>query len=575
MATINGGEMLVRVLEQQGVDTIFTLHGGHLDAIFQAALDHNIRLIDTRHEQAAGHAAEGWARCTRRPGVAIVTAGPGVTDVITAVTNAYLDCVPTLFIGGAPPLTDAETLPLQGGIDQVDMLRPVTKWSHRVTHAHRIPDLVAQALRIATTGRPGPVFLELPIDVLFPQVDEAKAHFPARVRPEEAPRPSPSAVAQVLQWLSSAKRPAILLGGGAWFSGGDEVRTFARASGIPVFSNGKARGLVPDTEEWSGGPFGTLAVLGAMGSVPDTILILGARIGMFTGGRATQIIPADARIIQVDIEGEEIGRNREVALGIMADCRETLRALCAAEGNVRWPDFSAWRAAVREARVVPRAQFAASLTASGSPIHPYRLAHELARALAPDAIVVGDGGETASWMDMALDVTQPGSWLTHGYLGCLGVGLPFAIGAQAAYPSRQVVCISGDGSIGLNFSEFDTMARHGLNVVTVVNNDQQWGMSKHGQQIMYGHDRTVVTTLGPTRYDQAAAGFGCHAEFVERCEDIAPALARAFRSGKPACVNVLTDPAIVAPVTAAMYGMQAAAAAASRVSLPYYGEREA
>src|SRR5512139_1345109 len=198
MAKIDGGEMLVRVLEQEGVREVFTLHGGHLDAIFQAARSRRLRWIDTRHEQAAGHAADGWARTTGRVGVAVVTAGPGVTDVVTAVTNAYLDCIPTLFIGGAAPLRDAETMPLQGGFDQIELMRPITKWAHRITHTHRIPDIVAQALRTATTGRPGPVFLEIPIDVLFSKVEEEKTVFPLRACAGSAPVPSADSVAQAI-----------------------------------------------------------------------------------------------------------------------------------------------------------------------------------------------------------------------------------------------------------------------------------------------------------------------------------------------------------------------------------------
>jgi acetolactate synthase-1/2/3 large subunit len=237
MSRIDGGTMLVRVLRQAGVDTLFTLHGGHLDAIFQAARNAGLRLIDTRHEQAAGHAADGWARTTGKPGVALVTAGPGFTDCVTAITNAFLDCVPTLFIAGAAPLRDAETLPLQGGIDQVAMATPVTKWAHRVTHTERIPDLVAQALRIATTGRPGPVFLELPVDVLFARVDEERVSFPAKIAPDAAPAPSPAAVERVLAWLGESQRPAILVGGGAWFSGcAQELRELAELTRVPVFS---------------------------------------------------------------------------------------------------------------------------------------------------------------------------------------------------------------------------------------------------------------------------------------------------------------------------------------------------
>src|SRR2546428_3618569 len=220
MARIDGGELLTRTLARHGVREIFTLHGGHLDAAYQAESARRLRLIDTRHEQAAGHAADGWARTTGRVGVAMVTAGPGVTDVVTAVANAYLDCIPTLFIGGAAPLRDAETLPLQGGFDQLALMQPITKWAHRITQTARIPDLVTQALRVATTGRPGPVFLEIPIDVLFARVDEERAPVPVYLRPEAAPPPATTAVERALAWLAQAERPPVMAGGGAGVSRG-------------------------------------------------------------------------------------------------------------------------------------------------------------------------------------------------------------------------------------------------------------------------------------------------------------------------------------------------------------------
>jgi acetolactate synthase-1/2/3 large subunit len=576
MAKIDGGEMLIRVLEQQGIRDIFTLHGGHLDAIFQAALDHKIRLIDTRHEQAAGHAADGWARTTGRLGVAIVTAGPGVTDVVTGIANAYLDCVPTLFIGGAAPLVDAEMLPLQGGIDQLALLRPITKWAHRITHTHRIPDLVAQAVRVATTGRPGPVFLEIPVDVLFKRVDEREVFFPRRVRPETSPAPARSAITQAIDWLQEAKRPVILAGGGSWFSGaGAELLAFAEHTGIPVFANSKARGMVPDDHPLSGRSYMTLGALTQMGSAPDIVLLLGTRLGLFTGGRSGMLIPDSAGVIQVDIDGTEIGRNRDIELGIVADCREALLALNVASRETRWPDRSAWQEMVRQTRAFPNAMFSAALMQTEPPIHPYRLAHAIAATVERDAIMVADGGETASWMDMAAEVRGGGHWLSHGYLGCLGVGMPFALAAKVAHPDRQVVCIIGDGSVGLNFAEFDTMVRHGLNVVTVVNNDRQWGMSAHGQELMYGKERTVVTALAPTRYDLAAAGFGCHAEHVERPDELVPALQRALASGRPACVNVMTDPSVIAPITQIMVSQAAPKPDDDKVRMPYYGERDA
>lgn len=584
MANIDGGEMLVRVLEREGIREAFTLHGGHLDAIFQAGRERNLRWIDTRHEQAAGHAADGWARTTGRIGVALVTAGPGVTDVVTAVTNAYLDCIPTLFIGGAAPLRDAETLPLQGGFDQVALMQPITKWACRITHTHRIPEIVTQAIRVATTGRPGPVFVEIPIDVLFGSAEESRAMFPARARPEAAPAPAPEAVERAVSWLREAERPAVLAGGGAWFSGaGAELVAFAERTGVPVFMNGKALGMVPADHPLCGRGFATLVPLlqGGM-PPPDVVLVLGARLGLFTGGRGGGFLAATPRMIQVDIAGEEIGRNRDIQLGIVADCRETLRALDGAARAGRWPDRSAWQKAVRQAAGFAMQFFGAALEAQEAPIHPFRLAHEVVRVAGPEAVIVADGGETSTWMDMAADVRAGGRWLSHGYLGCLGTGMPFAIAAKVAHPERPVVCVIGDGSVGLNFSEFDTMARHRLPIVTVVNNDGLWGMSAHGQDLIYGEGRRVVTSLGPTRYDLAAAGFGCHGEYVERPGDLAPALERAAAAGRPACVNVLTDPTVISPVTMAMVGAlagggpsgAAAADGGRTVRMPYYDDLE-
>jgi acetolactate synthase-1/2/3 large subunit len=581
MAKVDGGELFVRTLEAAGVDTLFTLHGGHLDAIFQATRERRMRLVDMRHEQAAGHAADGFARTTGRTGVAIVTAGPGFTDCVTAMANAWLDCIPTLFVAGAAPLRDAETLPLQGGLDQLAMVAPITKWAHRVTNTERIPDLSAQALRIARSGRPGPVYLELPIDVLFARVDEARATRPGRFGPDAAPAPPPEAVERAIALLHAAERPAILAGGGAWFAGaGAELLAFAERTGTPVFSNAKAHGLVPGDHPLSGRGFGTLAATAAAGlGEADVVLVLGARLGLFTGGRGARLLPPRALVIQVDVAPEEIGRNRDVELAIAADVRETLRAFDAAAAARSWPERGAWQRAIAGVRDGHRIVFSEALRREKAPIHPYRLATEIARALPPDAIVAADGGETASWMDMVALVKGGGRWMSHGYLGCLGTGMPFAIAAKVAHPERPVLCIVGDGSVGLNFAEFDTMVRHGLPVVVVVNNDQIWGMSAHGQDLIYGEGKRVVTELAATRYDLAAAGFGCHAEHVVEPGELRPALERAFASGKPACVNVMTDPNVIAPVTRAMVGAPPPKAARERaegetVQIPYYDDLE-
>lgn len=579
MAKIDGGEMLVRMLEQEGIDTLFVLHGGHLDSILQAAAQHGMRLVDTRHEQAAGHAADGWARTTGQTGVAVVTAGPGFTDCITAIANAYLDCVPTVFISGAAPLREAETLPLQGGLDQVAVVEPITKWAHRVTNTHRIPDLVAQALRTASTGRPGPVFLEVPIDVLFSMEDEDALLTPEVAVPAAPPAPAEETVEKALGLLLASERPAIYAGGGAWFSGaGPELVAFAETTGIPVVMNSKARGMVPADHPLCGGGLATLAMSSMAGAGPiDCLLILGARLGMFTGGRRSSMIPPDASVIQVDIAPEEIGRNRDIQLGITADCREALRRFNAAASELDWPDWSSWRDAIAMLRGGASMMFAEALQSSEAPIHPFRLAYDVVTAIPPDAIVIADGGETATWMEMAGAPQSGGSWLSHGYLGCLGTGMPFAIAAQVAHPGRSVLCVVGDGSVGLNFSEFDTMVRHELPIVTVINNDQLWGMSAHGQDLIYGREKRVVTELGPTRYDLAASGFGCHAELVEEPAEIGPAVQRALESGKPACINVMTDPSVISPITMMMVGSMgeeglAGSEGGDSITIPYYDD---
>jgi acetolactate synthase-1/2/3 large subunit len=586
MPRINGGEMLVRALEREGVHEIFTLHGGHLDAIFKACLEHNLRVIDTRHEQAAAHMADGWARTTGRPGVAMVTAGPGVTDAVTGVANAYLDAIPMVLIGGRSPLLDDELLPLQGGIDQVALMRPITKWARSVTHTERIPEYVAMAFRQAVSGRPGPVFLELPIDVLFARVEEEKVAFPENYRPKSPAGPSREALAQALQWLSEAERPAILAGGGVWFAQAlTELREFAELTHTPVMANAKARGAISEDHPLCFGAFGAIhpAAHARRGNKSaDLVFLLGTRIGLATGGR-NSLIPADARVIQVDIEPEEIGRGRSIELGVVADCGEFLRQAIAASRSMKFSGHAAWIEQLTTMRAAQRGKWDEAIKTE-SPIHPARMAREVVQALEPDAIVAADGGETASWIANAFKARQPGSFLSHGYLGCLGIGLPFALAAKVAHPQRQVVCVIGDGSVGLNFAEFDTAVRHNLPITVVVNNDMQWGMSKHGQVLAWGEGNTIGTELGIVHYERAAQGLGAHGEFVDHASGIAPALARALKSGRPACINIMTDPDVIEPGTLAMYsafsGGKAPKSAgqpeakSDETMLPYYGKRK-
>ena len=551
MSRIDGGQALVATLKRFGVDTIFTLHGGHLDCVYQAAVAEGMRIVDHRHEQAAGIAATGYARTTGKVGVAMVTAGGAVTNVVTAITNAYADCVASVFFGGAPPLRDYDSLPVNSGYDQLSVMGGITKWAHRITHVERLPDLVGRAFQIAKEGRPGPVYLDLPSDVLFALLDDDAVNFPAERMAITPPAPAPSAVERTLSMLRGAERPAILAGGGVAYSGAAQQLTrFAELSGIPVLTNNKSRGaLATDHPLWARG-FGTLAAASGRGAgSPDVVLMLGARLGLYTGGRRKSVIPREARIIQVDISAEEFGRVREIDLGVVADCREMLSALISQAGNGPWPDRKAWVKGLRGD------SFASPAEAPGNDLTPGRLASALA-AVAKDAILVVDGGETPAWFDGVASSLAPDEWLGHGYLGIMGEGLPLAIGAQVAHPEKRVICFSGDGAVGFNFAEFDTMVRHGLPIVVVVNNDQQWGMSAHGQDLIYGKGKRVASELAATRYDIAASGFGAYAEFVTTMDELAPALLRALAAGRPACVNVMTKP-VMNPITQRFMGLAA------------------
>jgi len=553
MAKIHGGEMVVRALEREGVRELFTLPGEHIDPILEAAGAHGFRIIDTRHEQAAGHMADGWARTTGRPGVAVVTAGPGVTDIVTAVANAYCDAIPMLVIAGRSGIMEDEVLGSQA-LPQVDFMRPITKWAATAFQPARIAEFVTIAYRQAVTGRPGPVYLDIPLDVITARVDEERVLFPELYRPEAPPAARPEAVERALDLLERAERPAIMVGGGVWFAGAAaELREFAELTQTPVLSNEKARGCVPEDTPLGFGSFVPIA-----SGRPDVVLILGARLGLFTGGRHLSLIPREAQVIQVDILGEEIGRNREIQLGIVGDCREVLRQLLEGARHRRWPQRDAWLATLNSVRGARAQAFAQALTAEEPPIHPFRLATEVTRFADADTIMVGDGGETWDWVSNAAVVRQPGHWMSHGYLGCLGVGLSFGLAAKLAHPDKRVLVTTGDGSLGLNLAEFHTAAKHNLPIVVVVFSDGAWGMCKHGQEMTLGKGRSVATELGIVHYEKAAEALGAYGELVERPGDIRPALERAFASGKPACLNVLTDPDVVSPATVAGAAMTAA-----------------
>ena len=544
--TINGGELVARALVRGGARHIFGLHGGHIDPIFQACHDAGIRIIDTRHEQAAGHMADAWGRLTGEPGVAVVTAGPGVTDIVTAVANAHLDAVPMIVIGGRYPLTDDEMMPLQE-LHGVPVMQSITKWSRVVRDTERIGEYVDAAFRQATSGRPAPVFLEIPADTLAASVDESRVPPPSENGRPSRPRPSLEAVERILAALTRAERPLIMAGRGVWQgNAANELREFAELTDTPVIANGMSRGCVPeDSRLGLGGFLGAGRAL-ALGAQPDLVLMLGARFGLFTGGRQS-IVPASAQVIQVDIEPEELGRGGKVDFGVAADCRETLMALCVAGAGRTWPRRDAWVQAGKNAAAMARTMVASTAKGANGVIHPFRVATEVTDLIREGGVLAVDGGDTFVWAELALEARRPGRYLGHGYLGCLGIGLPFALAAKLAHPDEPVVLLTGDGSVGLNFTEFDTAVRHNLPITVVVNNDQAWGMCKHEQMVRLGNERVIGTELAHTRYEKAAEPFGVYPEYVEEADGIRPAIERALASGRPACVNVMTDPNAISP----------------------------
>jgi acetolactate synthase-1/2/3 large subunit len=571
MTRPNGGALLAETLARLGVKHVFALHGGHLDAFLVACPDVGIRLIDMRHEATAGHAADAYARATGGSiGVAVITAGPGFTNALTPMTSAYVDAIPVLFIAGSPPLREAETNPLQGGFDQIAMAAPVTKWAHRITNAERIPDIIEKGFRIATSGRPGPVFLDIPIDVMFMPAKTVMLPIERAPVAFDRPVPSPDTITRLLKLLREAKRPVIIAGGGTILSPtAAPLRTFVEASGIPVATNAMAHGVLPADHPMYVGGVGAIGATAARQKLaPDLIVLAGARAGMNTGGRSGAVIPHAAKVVQIDIDGGEIGRLRPVEMAIVADCAGTFRALAEAAPRQQWADYRNWTETLQSNRVPFAAAFedAPKETRPGV-LHPYHAAKAAMAALDPDTAIVVDGGESSGWCQQHVRSAGPGLFMTNGYLGCLGISQGFAIGTATAQPDRNVAVFTGDGAVGFHIQEFDTMVRHKLPITTIVMNNSCWAISRRGQDIVFGENRRSIVALADTNYDQVAIAFGGRGERVDRYEDIAPAIRRAQLSKQPTCINLIIDAEVVNPSIPAMVGDPNAK---DEILIPYY-----
>jgi len=533
---VHGGKLAARALKQAGVEVIFTLPGGHIMPLYDGCLDEGIRIIDVRHEQAATHAADAWARCNPgQIGVAAITAGPGVTDGVTGIANAWRANSPILVFGGQGPFSQLRKGSLQE-MDHLGVVRSITKFCDAVYQTERIPEFIELAVRHAVSGIPGPAYLEIPMDVWGGQFEWEDVYLP-RIRTEPLRlSPDREEVRKAIAILERAARPMLMAGTSVkWSRAAAAMNDFIAETHIPSYTNGMARGSVPvDSPE-----FLNRSRRDAMKRI-DCIVLAGTLLDFRMRFGAS--IPADAKIIQLELDATLIGQNRQADVALVGNLGCSFELLCEEMKNRGAKlDFSSWRDELREVEDAAEVDVQANLDSDESPLDPQRMLREVRDWLATldDPIVIGDGGDIVATAAKILPVKGEGAWMDPGPLGTLGVGMPFGIAAQLAHPGRRVIIIYGDGSFGLNGFEFDTAVRFGLPVIGIVGNDAAWGQMMRPQGALMGWDRLDGTLLARTRYDKVVEALGGHGELVERPEELRPALERAAASGLPACVNVM------------------------------------
>jgi acetolactate synthase-1/2/3 large subunit len=535
---LHGGRLVARALRAYGVTTLFTLSGGHLFSIYDGCREEGIALVDTRHEQAAAFAAEGWAKVTRTPGVCALTAGPGVTNGMSAIASAQQNHSPLLVLGGRAP----EYRWGQGSLQEVDhvpFVAPLTKLAATARTTADIPGLLDDAIRATVAPHSGPAFLDFPLDSVFGAAD-------APALPEPLPQPwlgdgaPENELKSAAEMLRRAERPVVMAGTGLYWGRGEEaLRALAEDLSVPVFLNGLGRGCLPADH-----PLAFSRARSAGLGQADVALVIGVPLDFRLGFGA--VFGEDCKVIVIDVAEPERESPRTPDAQLYGALPATLDGLRAGAASGSAGARAQWVASLREVEDERRASEAADLVDDRAPLHPMRIYGELAQMLDRDAIVIGDGGDFVSYAGRVVDSFAPGCWVDPGPYGCLGSGPGYALGAKLAYPDRQVVLLLGDGAFGFSGMEFDTLARHGVAVVGVIGNNGIWALEKHPMESMYGY--SVVADLRPeTRYDEIAAALGCHGELVRTPGELRPALERAFGAGGPALVNVLTDPGIAYP----------------------------
>lgn len=534
----NGAELFVRSISHLGISQIFTLVGDHLNEVLAVAAREGIRMLDMRHESGVTHAADAWARITRKPALSLVTGGPGHTNSLTGIATAYLAASPLIAVSGSRAAALADRQAFQD-IDQIGMARPVVKWAAQPPNAAQIPFYLGRAYAEANSGRKGPAHLTIPVDLFTANTDTA---VPLPVANEEpAPGPAASDVERAIAALRSASRPVVIAGSGIWWSGAEaELRAFIERTSLPLYTITMARGVVSDEHPLCMG-YADPALNQAVHTVfqeADVFLVLGKRIDYRLALGGARLFPANAKFIQVDIHAQELGMNRKLDVAICADVKSTLRAFWDAAGGKPWPALP-WIERLRALRAEWEAQVARTAQDHSTPLHPAAFYRELKAALPRDVSYAWDGGDFAHWGRVSIPARDPGRWLRLGPLGTIGSALPNALALQLANPGKPVALITGDGSLGFYIAELDTAVRHKLPIVVIVGNDAGWGLERELQSGTTGEDHTVACELRPTRYDLVMKGFGGEGETVERIDQVRPAVERAFAAGTPYCLNVM------------------------------------
>ena len=532
--TVHAGRLIARRLRASGIDTMFTLSGGHLFSIYDGCRSEGIRLIDTRHEQTAAFAAEGWSKVTRVPGVVALTAGPGVTNGMSAMGAASQNQSPMVVIGGRAPALRWGMGSLQE-IDHVPFVAPLTRYAATAESAAAVGDRVDDALRAAVGAPSGVAFVDFPLDHVFGEAHD-RGEPGALSEIAAAPPADGAQVERAMALLAAAQRPVIMAGTNVWWGHAEnELLHLAEALRIPAFANGMARGVVGADHDLAFSRARSAAL-----SQADVALVIGVPMDFRLGFGA--VFGNDTALIAIDRCAPDREHPRAVAAGLYGDLPGTLRALSGAAAG----DHEPWIGALRTLETGARATEAAELADDRTPLHPMRVYAELIPLLDRDAIIVVDAGDFGSYAGRVIDSYIPGAWLDSGPYGCLGSGPGYALAAKLARPDRQVVLLQGDGAFGFSGMEWDTLVRHGVHVVSVIGNNGIWALEKHPMEMLYGY--SVVADLRPaTRYDEVVRALGGHGELVSTPAELRPALRRAFDTGLPAVVNTLTDPAVAYP----------------------------